>query len=96
MFTKEKDMSNERSKLIRWLSGIFWFLLINTILILALAESVSFYVSMNYTGEEAVKMDRAISFELGNYLTIPQIIIAAIVVAKLSVKGILPGTKKSK
>ena len=89
-------MSNERSKFIRWLSGIFWFLLINVLFIFVLAEAVSLYVSMNYTGEEAIKMDRAISFELGNYLIIPQIIIAAIVVAKLSIKGILPGTKKLK
>ncbi len=87
---------NERLTLKRWLYGFLWFILFITIFFFGVIESVWFYSHYVASGEEAIKLDRELSEIMGGTIGSWVFFVIAILTARYSVKGKLPGTGEFK
>ena len=92
---EESERAN-KSLSIRVLFGILWFIVIYIALFYSLVEFSWYYAHSVATGDEALKIDKALSRKLGSTVGLWGFVIIALIVARLSVKGVLPGTGKFK
>ena len=76
--------------------GFIWFVAIFIAIVFALAELTGWYAHSVAQGDEALRLDKALSEKLGETVGLWSFFVVAIVVAKLSVKGCLPGTGEFK
>jgi hypothetical protein len=84
----------KRSVLARTVVGLGWFVLVNALFVFGLAEIVSLYANTVATGQEAINLDRALSKKLGGTVGLVFFVVSAILIARWSVSGFLPGTTK--
>ncbi|GAB1267481.1 hypothetical protein NBRC116493_07340 [Aurantivibrio infirmus] len=61
-----------------------------------MTEAISLYAHSVASGAEAIELDKALGRKAGGTAGVIGFIVIAILVARFSVKGILPGTKKNK
>lgn len=86
----------KRSGFLRALIGLCWFLLVNVVFVFGFAELVSLYSHSIAHGQEAIQLDRELSKNLGGAVWVAFLVISAILVARWTVIGFLPGTAKYK
>ncbi|GAB1266999.1 hypothetical protein NBRC116493_02520 [Aurantivibrio infirmus] len=92
----DQNKQIKRSKILRGLIGLSWFLIVNIVFVFAMAELVSVYANSVATGQEAIEIDRALSKKLGGTIGVFFILVSAILCVRWSIIGFLPGTSKYK
>lgn len=94
-----KDTGNKeknRAVSLRTFIGVCWFFLFFVAFFLLMIKGIAIFSNYVASGQEAVDLDRALSEKAGGTIGIGGFIVIALLTAKFSISGKLPGTSKYK